>query len=301
MYPRLTNAAGEGSKFVEEVEEIITCNPYRAAVVGSITLERREGNPEPEGKSNFVYIENIKTSINSIGLKNPGLNYYKNNLPNLLKNHPESFLILSIAYAPERDSNLAPELQFEILSRELFNIDKERIMVEVNLSCPSIDEDKILYEDVELTGKILEKVEKQVGEKRYTVKLGYMLPGHLNKTISLISSYNPFGIVAINSIPGMVVEKETSYFGSKYGGISGKTIQPFALYTVSKIRERLNTENRKDISVIGCGGISTPEDCFKFLKVGAEYLQVGTEFMAKRNKELFTRLLIELCSEGCII
>jgi dihydroorotate dehydrogenase (fumarate) len=174
-------------------------------------------------------------------------------------------------------------------------------MIEVNLSCPSIDENEILYEDLELTGKILERVEKQVGEKRYTIKLGYMLPSHLNKTISLISSYNPFGIVAINSIPGMFVEKETSYFGSKYGGISGKMIQPFALYTVSKIRERLNRENREDISVIGCGGISTSEDCFKFLKAGAEYLQVGTEFMAKRNKELFTRLLIELCAKGFTI
>ena len=303
MYPFLTNAAGEGSKSIEEIKGLVSSNPYRAAVVGSITLEKRK-ILEPEGKSNFVYFENLRSSINSIGLKNPGLDYYKKNLPKILKEFPKSKLILSIAYAPVKrnyknlntnELNSNPELQFEILTRELSRINKEKIIIETNLSCPNINEDLILYEDLKLTENILERVEKEAGEKRYTVKLGYMLPGHLNRMASLISCYNPFGVVAINTMLGMIVdEKESSYFAQEYGGIGGEQIRPFALLTVSKLRKKLNKEGRKDIKLIGCGGISNVKDCLKFLKAGAEYLQIGTEFMAKGNKKLFSNLLFEL-------
>ncbi len=161
-YPLVTNAAGEGSKTVEQIERLLNFNPYRSAVIGSITLEKRGGNPEP----NFYYLEDLKTSINSIGLKTPGMEYYTKNLPRILEENPESFLILSIAWAPvekgyknikAEELNEDPSLQFEILTQELVKIDRERILVELNLSCPSIN-DSLLYEDLETVGRILEKV-----------------------------------------------------------------------------------------------------------------------------------------------
>ena len=299
-YPLVTNAAGEGSKTVEQIERLLNFNPYRSAVIGSITLEKREGNPEP----NFYYLEDLKTSINSIGLKNPGMEYYTKNLPRILEENPEGFLILSIAWAPAEkgyknikaeELNEDPSLQFEILTQELVKIDRERILIELNLSCPSIN-DSLLYEDLESVGRILEKVEKKT--KRYTIKLGYMLPNHLNKMVSLVSSYNPFGIVAINSIPGMFVDENgKSYIAKKYGGVAGKLIQPFALYTVSKLREKLDEEERKDIKIIGCGGISNAKDGLKFLRNGADYLQVGTAFMIREvNRKFFSRFVINLLS-----
>lgn len=257
-YPFLTNAAGEGSKRIDQIERLLKFNPYNSALIGSITLEKREGNLEP----NFYYFENLKSSINSVGLKNFGLEYYTKNLPKILKENPDCILIGSIAYAPVKEDykNFKAEelnedmpLQFEILAEELSKLDREKIFIELNVSCPSINENSLIYEDLKILEKIMGKVERKT--KKYTVKLGYMLPNHLSKISSLISSYNPFGVVAINTMPGMILnEHGNSFINSSYGGIGGKIIQPFALYTISKLKEKLSKEGRNDIKLIGCVG-----------------------------------------------
>ena len=299
-YPVLTNAAGEGSKTIEQIKRIISYNPCRAAVVGSITLEKREGNPEP----NFYYFENLKSAINSVGLKNPGLNYYKKNLPKLLSEFPKSLLILSIAYAPlqndykgeeKKELNKNPSLQFKILCEELIKINSKRILTEINLSCPNVKEE-LLYEDLNLTREILEVVEKESGEKKYTIKIGYMLPKHLNQFVSLISSYNPLGIVAINSMLGRFTDEGgRSYISEEYGGVSGKIIQPYARFMIYNLRRQLDEEGRRDIKIIACGGIFDVKDILNYKRDGADYFQIGTRFMVNEsNKDLFSSLLIKL-------
>jgi dihydroorotate dehydrogenase len=237
-YPILTNVAGEGSKSIEQIKRILSSNPLCSAVVGSITLEKRKGNPEPNS-----YIFEDGTSINLVGLKNLGMEYYEKNLPKLLEKYHNCLLILNIASAPVRrgygemeakELNEDSSIQFEILN-ELAKIDR-RTLIEANLSCPSIS-DSLIYEDLNLLEKILEKIERKVGERRYTVKVGYMLPEQSSKLVSLISCYNPFGVVAINTMPGfMLDEKGRPYLwkgSGGYVGVGGRRIRPFALYTVS--------------------------------------------------------------------
>lgn len=80
-YPFLTNGAGEEFKEEEQLEEFLRRNPCRGVVAGSITIEDRKGNPEP----NFISLEDIKASQNRIGLKNKGLEHYKELLPRFKK------------------------------------------------------------------------------------------------------------------------------------------------------------------------------------------------------------------------
>lgn len=92
-------------------------------------------------------------------------------------------------------------------------------------------------------------------------------------------------------------EEGKPYLAKKYGGAAGKLIQPFALYTISKLREELDEEGRKDIKIIGCGGILNAKDDLKFLRNGADYLQVGTVFMIREaNRKFFSRFVINLLS-----
>ncbi len=296
-YPLITNGAGPASKYIEQIKRILSINPCRGVVAGSMTLEGRPGNPE----ENFYYFEDTGTSINRVGLKNPGVNYYIEHLPSVFayiqetKGLQSSVVIPSIAYAPvendhdgikAKELNEDPSLQFEILCKELMKVNP-RMPIEVGSSCSNVEGSYLLYEDTALIGKIMEIVEKSAGKKNYTVKLGYMLPKHLNEMVEVVSRYDPLGIVAINTMPGLMLNEKGKpylYMESKgLGGIGGRTILPFALHTVSKLREGLSKVRREDINIIGSGGISKPLDGSNIIRVGASSLQIGTEFMAHEN------------------
>jgi dihydroorotate dehydrogenase (NAD+) catalytic subunit len=55
-----------------------------------------------------------------------------------------------------------------------------------------------------------------------------------------------------------------------FAGLSGPAIKPVALRMVWQVAGAV------DVPVIGCGGISTPQDAIEFLMAGACAVQVGT-------------------------
>lgn len=315
-YPILTNGAGEGCKDFSEIIKILTNNPCNAAVAGSITIEERKGSREP----NFYYSEKTGESINHIGLKNPGLNYYIERLP-MINAYTKSFdklknsvLIMSVAYAHVDNSygeisaeelNKHPATQFEILNEKLVKSNPGmKMFVENDVSCPNESEDgSLLYEDLKLISQILENIEKASGKKRYTIKFGYMLPGHLNKMAEVVSSYDPFGIVATNTLPGLMLDEkgrsriyERTRGKGGYGGVGGRGIAPLSLGIVSRLRQKFDKLGRNDINVIGSGGASTPDRGMHLMLRGARYLQVGTEYMVhgENDPSLFSKYLSQL-------
>ena len=58
------------------------------------------------------------------------------------------------------------------------------------------------------------------------------------------------------------------------GGLSGKPLKPLALSTVSKFYKLTNGK----IPIIGCGGISSAQDCIDFCQAGATIVQIYTAF-----------------------
>jgi len=280
-YPLLTNAAG-ACKTKEEIKRAIISNPFQAVVIGSITLDPRPGNPEP----NFYYLE--RTSINAVGLKNPGLSYYKRILGEVKREFPESYLIVSVAYDPTEPMDIPS--QYRLLCEELLKTGD--VFVELNISCPNVG--SLVYKDEELLERILEEVEGIPKMKRnYSIKVGYMQgEEEFEGFAEVLSSFDPYGVVAINTMPGLMVdERGTPLLKLRYGGIGGEAIRPFALYVVSKLRDVL--EDR--IRIIGCGGISTPQHALVFLKNGANHLQIGTKYMMKEDDPYFlSNFLLEL-------
>ncbi|WP_202985859.1 dihydroorotate oxidase [Blattabacterium cuenoti] len=242
-----------------------------AVVTKSCTSKPRIGNPKPR------YFEWSVGSINSMGLPNLGIDFYLNFLEKKKTKKP---VFLSI-------SGLSIEENFFLIRKA--NSSSRITAIELNLSCPNIQEE-VLGEDLHKIYDFLENVFK-FNEKPLGIKLPPYFKEEYIKKISLTFNQFPISfITCINSLPnGIFVDtsNETTVIKPRngFGGIGGSIIKPFALANIL----RFYTYLRKDISIIGCGGISSGKDIFEHILCGASAVQIGTQLM-KEGVTVFDRL-----------
>jgi dihydroorotate dehydrogenase (fumarate) len=272
------NAAGAKNESLKELE-VIGLSECPAIVMKSCTLKPRKGNPKPR------YAEFELGSINSMGLPNKGFKKYIEFAKKLKKKFGKP-IIASVAGLTLKE-NLTIIQHFQKI--------KEIDAIEFNPACPNIPGKPIIAYDFNALKKILKKISNKVSKP-----LGVKLPPYFDlwqfeqasKTLNKIKKVK--FVTTINSIPnGLMInaEKETTLIKPKngFGGIGGKTIKPTALANVRKLFELL----RKDIDIIGVGGIETGKDVFEFILCGAKAVQIGTIFM-KEGPNSFKRINNEL-------
>jgi dihydroorotate dehydrogenase (NAD+) catalytic subunit len=79
-------------------------------------------------------------------------------------------------------------------------------------------------------------------------------------------------IVAINTVKAMRISigLRRPVLGNRFGGLSGKAIFPIAVRCVYDLYETCS------IPIIGCGGISSPEDVVEMMMAGASAVEIGS-------------------------
>lgn len=281
----LMNGAGtckllEGPESVRELARSATS----AIMVGSITLESREGN------SGEVYWSCNSYSLNSMGLPNPGADYYQKHLPEMVDvaHRVDKPLFVSVAgFSPSEYADLA-ELAFR----------GGADLVELNLSCPSVWENglqkPITCSGLQLTKEILDQVNERVGsEARIAVKLSPSDPFALSKVAQLIGESKMVKVVtAVNTFPNAFSfdEKGKSRitFGEGLAGLGGKAIKPIGIGQVKQLKKILP----KNIDIIGVGGISEGKDIVDYQRAGASAVQIAT-ILLNKGARVFSTLLDE--------
>ena len=120
------------------------------------------------------------------------------------------------------------------------------------------------------------------------MKVGYC---EVEEYEELLKETSPYidGVVAINTIPMTVVDKEgmQALPGGSKSGICGYPILDMAVQAVKnlvQVKEKLNL----DLRIFGCGGVTSPEAFMKHIDAGAEFVFVGTA--ALFNPELPTQI-----------
>ncbi len=114
----------------------------------------------------------------------------------------------------------------------------------------------------------------------------------IKKIAKAVESAGADCISLINTIPGMAVDiyKRRPKLTNVIGGLSGPAIKPIALRMVYEVSQTV------DIPVIGIGGISTVEDVFEFILVGAHAVQIGSANFT--NPALSFEIVDELINMG---
>lgn len=223
-------------------------------VTKSITMFPRVGNPQPR-----IY-EIYGGVLNSIGLENPGISYFVDNELPFIKSI-NTIKVVSIAGSKIEE--------YVELSSILDNTPIDAI--EINLSCPNVEEDYVYFgEDEAALSKVIKEIRSETS-KFLIVKLS----SGTNNIVNLTKRASEAGVDAVcigNTIKGMAidVDNKAPVFKNVVAGLSGPAIKPIALRAVWDVYEALQ------IPIIGCGGIMNFKDALEFIFAGASLVQVGT-------------------------
>ena len=240
--------------FGKEFADYIDINKLGGISSKGLTLHKNLGN-----KGIRIY-ETAAGIMNSIGLQNPGIEYFiKEELPFL-----ETKDAVTIA-------NLGGHSVDDYVKGASM-LDKTSVpIIELNISCPNVKEGGMAFgTEPKKACEVIEKVRKatkkvlmvklspNVGDIKEFVKISE------NSGADCISLVNTFNALAID------VDNKKAVFENKTAGLSGPCIKPIALRMVYE------ASNSTNLPIIGMGGISNYRDCLEFIMAGASAVQVGT-------------------------
>jgi len=254
-----------------EFQDLFEIKKLGALVVKTITLKPREGNLPPR-----IY-ELPAGLINSIGLANPGWEYFREKLLPKLKSLHDT-LILNIAGDTVEE--------FIYLAKEAGKYEEIKAL-ELNVSCPNVKKGGITFgTDLDALKTIIAAV-KKVYKKPVIVKL---TPNVTNITLyaKAAEEAGADALTLINTFTGMVIDvrRQKPVLGNVYGGVSGPAIRPMAVKMVYDCFKAVS------LPIIGVGGIDSRDAALEFIMAGATAVQVGSQnfvdpgFMPRLIEEL---------------
>ena len=241
-----------------------------AVVTKSIGLKPREGYPNP------TVIELEHGILNAIGLSNPGIDNFEEEIKTLKKSKIP--VIGSIFGSTTREFMKVADKMEKYGANAL----------ELNMSCPHAKGYGLeIGSRPELVKKITFNVKKTV-EIPVFVKISPNL-SDIVKIAKSAEKGNADAIVAINTVKAMKIDLDLRkpVLSNKIGGYSGKAIKPIGVRCVYEISRNIN------IPVIGVGGITTGEDAIEYFMAGATAVQIGSGIYY-RDLDVFKKINTEI-------
>ncbi len=241
--------------FGREYAEYVDLNNIGGIMVKGLTLKPRAGNPSPR------VAETPMGMLNSVGLQNPGIEYFiENEIPFLRQFNTK--IIANI-----NGTNIEEYCEMaEITSRA--DVDS----LELNISCPNVKAGGLAFgTDPEMVHKVTKAVRKAAGNKHLIVKLSPNVKDI--KEIALAAEEAGADCLSmINTLTGMVIDIDSRkpILARGIGGMSGPAVKPVAVRLVYEAAGVVN------IPIIGMGGISNYRDAVEFMLAGSDAISIGT-------------------------
>lgn len=240
--------------FGKEFAEYIDLNKLGGICSKGLTLNKNLGN-----KGIRIY-ETPSGIMNSIGLQNPGIEYFVNEeLPFLLENDTVTI------------ANLGGHSVEDYVKGASILDETDVPMIELNISCPNVKEGGMAFGTVpSKASEVIKKVRKAT-KKPLIVKLSPNV-GSIGEFAKLAEDEGADAISLVNTFNAMAIDikAKAPVFVNKTAGLSGPAIKPIALRMVYEVAQAV------DIPIIGMGGIMDYKDALEFIMAGASLIQVGT-------------------------
>ena len=233
-------------------------NFFDLSKLGGIITKGTSLKPKSGNKPTRI-CETASGMLNSIGLQNPGVEYFaENDLPFLRKFNTA---IIVNACGSTID-------EYVELCKILNTLDIDG--VELNLSCPNVKAGCMAfgntYEGVkEVTSKV-----RKVLEKPLIVKLTPNVT-NIAEIAKAVEDAGADGVSLINTLLGMKIDinKRKPVLANNTGGLSGPAIKPVAVRMVYQVAQAVK------IPILGMGGIVNGEDAIEFMLAGASAISIG--------------------------
>ncbi|MFR2571592.1 MAG: dihydroorotate dehydrogenase [Clostridia bacterium] len=236
-----------------EYAEFFDLGKLGAIITKGTSIKPRNGNKPVR------VCETASGMLNSIGLQNPGVEYFANNDLPFLRKFDTKIIVNACGSSIE---------EYVELCKILDKLDIDG--VELNLSCPNVKEGCMAFGN---TYEGVKKVTKEV-RKVLSKPLIVKLTPNVTDIAAIAKGVEDGGADAvslINTLLGMKIDinKRKPVLANNTGGLSGPAIKPIAVRMVYQVSQAVN------IPIMGLGGIMNGEDAIEFMLAGASTISIG--------------------------
>ena len=217
------------------------------------SLKPKSGNKPPR------VCETASGMLNSIGLQNPGVEYFaENDLP-FLKQYDTAIIVNACGSTID---------EYVELCKILNTLDIDG--VELNLSCPNVKAGCMAFGNTYDGVKEVTSQVRNVLDKPLIVKLTPNVT-NIAEIAKAVEDAGADGVSLINTLLGMKIDinKRKPVLANNTGGLSGPAIKPVAVRMVYQVAQAVK------IPILGMGGIVNGEDAIEFMLAGASAISIG--------------------------
>ena len=236
-----------------EYSDFFDLGKLGAVITKGTSLKPKSGNKPPR------VCETASGMLNSIGLQNPGVEYFaENDLPNLRK-YDTKIIVNACGSSIE---------EYVELCRILNTLDIDG--VELNLSCPNVKEGCMAFGNTYEGVRKVTSAVREVLQKPLIVKLTPNVT-NIAEIAKGVEDGGADAVSLINTLLGMKIDINTRkpVLANNTGGLSGPAIKPVAVRMVYQVAQAVN------IPIMGLGGIMNGEDAIEFMLAGATTISIG--------------------------
>ena len=239
--------------FGEEYGEYFDLSKLGAICLKALSAVPRLGNPSPR------IAETPMGILNSVGLQNPGAEYFVEHYLPTLRTY-DTKLIANLCGSSVEDYVEVAQILGDSVD-----------MFELNISCPNVKVGGMAFgTDPKMTEEITRRV-KEVSKVPLIVKLSPNVTD-ITEIAKGAEAGGADALSLINTLLGMKIDIRTRrpVLKNNTGGLSGPAIKPVAVNMVHRVYKAVS------LPLIGMGGIASGEDAIEFILAGASAVSVGT-------------------------
>ena len=251
---------------------------YGAAVAKSVSPEPWPGRPVPRLAPTRAGM------LNGVGIQNPGISIWAEEMTPRLATSDVPVWGSAVAGDAAGFAEVARGLQQAGVTA-----------IEVNLSCPNLDDGVMFSFDPVRAGEVVAAVRNAV-----SVPVGAKLSPNTPDIVGVSAAVRDHGadfVVLTNTALGFGIDVDTArpLLSGGVGGYSGPGLKPVSLRCVYEVATAL-----PGLPILGCGGVVTGADIVEYLMAGASAVAAGTIHFAepKAGRRLIGELQAEMARIG---
>lgn len=251
---------------------------YGAAVAKSVSPEPWPGRPVPRLAPTRAGM------LNGVGIQNPGISVWAEEMTPRLATSDVPVWGSAVAGDAAGFAEVARGLQQAGVTA-----------IEVNLSCPNLDDGVMFSFDPVRAGEVVSAVRNAV-----SVPVGVKLSPNTPDIVGVSAAVRDHGadfVVLTNTALGFGIDVGTArpLLSGGVGGYSGPGLKPVSLRCVYEVASAL-----PGLPILGCGGVVTGADIVEYLMAGASAVAAGTIHFAepKAGRRLISELQGEMSRIG---
>ena len=239
--------------------------------IGSISAHPSQGNPKPR----LFRLPQDQAVIVHYGLQNDGAQIIANRLTNISHKHPLGINIVKTNHG----LNAPPDTEDDILTDYLTSVrllKNKGTYLTLNLSCPNTEMGRDFFADKEHIIRFLQTLASENISCPVFLKVSPL--GGIPYIETLLEATEDFPFISgfiFNLAPGKTVHLKTKpqTWQTMPGAIAGKPVKEQMNTCIKELYQRMNKQR---YHIIGIGGISTAEDAYEKIQLGASLVQLLT-------------------------